>query len=129
MPNITTHSIVIGYITWIFGFMGAHRFYFGKPLTGTLWFFTFGLLGIGWLIDIFFIPSMAREADVRFRVGPIDYSVAWILLVFLGLFGVHRMYMGKWLTGLLYLVTFGLFGLGWLYDLWTLNRQIDERNR
>lgn len=129
MQKITTHSVLIGYITWIVGFMGAHRFYFGKPLTGTLWFFTFGLLGIGWLIDIFFIPSMAREADNRFRTGPIDYSVAWILLVFLGLFGVHRFYLGKWITGLIYLVTLGLFGLGWLYDLWTLNSQIDERNR
>lgn len=109
--------------------MGAHRFYFGKPLTGTLWFFTLGLLGIGWLIDIFFVPAMAREADFRFRTGPIDYSVGWILLVFLGIFGVHRMYLGKWITGIIYLFTFGLFGLGWLYDLWTLNSQIDERNR
>ena len=72
---------------------------------------------------------MAREADTRFRPGPIDYSVAWILLAFLGLFGVHRMYLGKWITGLIYLFTLGLFGLGWLYDLWTLNSQIDERNR
>lgn len=127
--KVSTHSVLIGYITWIMGFMGAHRFYFGKPLTGTLWFFTFGLLGIGWLIDIFFIPSMTREADTRFRPGPIDYSVAWILLAFLGLFGVHRMYLGKWITGLIYLFTLGLFGLGWLYDLWTLNGQIDERNR
>ena len=127
--KVSTHSVLIGYITWIMGFMGAHRFYFGKPLTGTLWFFTFGLLGIGWLIDIFLVPSMAREADMRFRPGPIDYSVAWILLAFLGLFGVHRMYLGKWITGLIYLFTLGLFGLGWLYDLWTLNSQIDERNR
>lgn len=124
-----THSILIGYITWILGFMGAHRFYFGKPLTGTLWFFTLGLLGIGWLIDIFLIPSMARAAESRFRTGAIDYSLAWILLVFLGVFGVHRMYLGKWLTGLLYLFTIGLFGLGLLYDLWTLNTQVDERNR
>lgn len=129
MQRIPTHSVLIGYITWIVGFMGAHRFYFGKPLTGTLWFFTLGLLGIGWLIDIFLIPSMAREAENRFRPGPIDYSVAWILLAFLGLLGVHRMYMGKWITGLIYLFTLGLFGLGWLYDLWTLNSQIDERNR
>ena len=28
----------------------------------------------------------------------------------------------------LYLLTLGLFGLGWLYDLWTLNDQIDEIN-
>lgn len=28
-----THSVVIGYIAWIFGFMGAHRFYYGKRVT------------------------------------------------------------------------------------------------
>ena len=43
----TTHSIVVGYLLWILGFLGAHRFYYGKPVTGTLWFFTLGLLGIG----------------------------------------------------------------------------------
>lgn len=125
----STHSLLIGYITWIFGFMGAHRFYFGKPLTGTLWFFTLGLLGIGWLIDLILIPGMEREAETRFQVGKLNYSIGWILLVFLGLFGVHRMYMDKWLTGILYLFTFGLFGFGWLYDLWTLNSQIDTVNR
>lgn len=125
----TTHSTFIGYVTWILGFMGAHRFYFGKPLTGTLWFFTFGLLFIGWIIDLFLIPRMSREADFRFHTGRIDYSLAWILLVFLGLLGIHRMYLGKWITGILYLLTFGLFGLGWLYDLWTLNSQVDEINR
>lgn len=124
-----THSILIGYVTWIFGFMGSHRFYFGKPITGTIWFFTLGLLGIGWLIDLFLIPSMANKADTRYSVGHINYSLGWVLLVFLGIFGIHRMYMGKWLTGFLYLFTFGLLGLGLLYDLWTLNRQIDERNR
>ena len=40
-----THSKAIGYLLWIFGFTGAHRFYYGKPVTGTIWFFTFGLLG------------------------------------------------------------------------------------
>ena len=123
-----THSKTIGYILWIFGFTGAHRFYYGKPVTGTLWFFTLGLLGIGWLIDLFLIPSMDRQADLRFRAGKVDYSVAWILLTFLGFFGVHRMYMGKWLTGILYLCTFGLLGVGYLYDYWTLNDQITVEN-
>jgi TM2 domain-containing membrane protein YozV len=59
----------------------------------------------------------------------VNYSVAWILLTFLGLFGVHRLYMGKWLTGILYLLTLGLFGLGYLYDYWTLNGQVDALNR
>ena len=124
-----THSKTIGYLLWIFGFTGSHRFYYGKPITGTIWFFTLGLLGIGWLIDLFLIPSMDRQADFRFQTGPINYSVAWILLTFLGLFGVHRMYMGKWLTGILYLLTAGLVGLGYLYDYWTLNGQVDQLNR
>lgn len=45
-----THSPIIGYALWIFGFLGAHRFYYGKPITGTLWFFTLGLLGLAGLL-------------------------------------------------------------------------------
>ena len=46
----------------------------------------------------------------------------------IGLFGIHRMYMGKWLTGLVYLCTGGLFLLGYIYDFWTLNDQISLIN-
>jgi TM2 domain-containing membrane protein YozV len=123
-----THSKVIGYLLWIFGFLGAHRFYYGKPVTGTIWFFTLGLLGIGWLIDLFLIPSMDREADLRYHAGPVNYSIAWILLTLLGFLGLHRLYMRKWITGIIYLFTVGLFGLGVLYDFWTLNNQITLYN-
>lgn len=72
---------------------------------------------------------MDEEADNRFTAGKIDYNLAWILLGFLGLFGVHRFYMGKIFTGIIYFFTGGLFTIGWLYDLWTLNQQIDEVNK
>jgi TM2 domain-containing membrane protein YozV len=123
-----THSTLIGYLLWIFGFLGSHRFYYGKPITGTIWFFTLGLFFVGWIIDLFLIPSMDREADLRFQPGPVDYTVAWILLTFLGVFGVHRMYQGKWITGLIYLCTGGLFFVGILYDFWTLNSQVSMQN-
>lgn len=119
-----THSLIIGYVAWLFGFIGAHRFYYGRPISGTVYFFTLGLFFIGWIVDLFLIPGMDREADIRFIPGPIDYNIAWLLLVFLGLFGVHRLYMGKIWTGILYLLTFGLFGVGYIYDFWTLNDQI-----
>lgn len=119
-----THSMPIGYILWLFGFTGSHRFYFGRPISGTIYFFTLGLLLIGWIIDLFLIPAMDREADLRFRAGPVDYTVAWILLTFLGLLGFHRFYMGKWVTGVIYLFTGGLVGVGIIYDFWTLNDQI-----
>ena len=124
----STHTPVIGYLLWLFGFTGAHRFYYGRPISGTIYFFTLGLFLIGWLVDLLLIPGMDKEADQRFSSGPIDYNTAWILLTFLGLFGVHRMYMDKWLTGLLYLVTGGLFGVGYIYDYWTLNDQLSELN-
>ncbi len=128
-PTNDTHSVLVGYILWIFGFTGSHRSYYGKPVTGTIWFFTGGLLLIGWIIDLFFIPGMAGLADLRYQAGDLDYTVAWILLTFLGIFGIHRFYMGKWITGILYLLTGGLLGLGLLYDLWTLNGQVSEINQ
>ena len=131
MQSQNSHSIIVGYLAWIFGFIGAHRFYYGKPITGTIWFFTLGLFFVGWVVDFFLIPQMDKEADQRYMDidGESEYSIAWILLFFLGIFGVHRMYLGKWISGLIYLCTLGLFGLGILYDLWTLNDQIDQKNR
>lgn len=126
--NQDGHSVFIGYILWIFGFTGSHRFYFGRPISGAIYFLTAGLLGIGWLIDVFLIPSMDRDADIKYRSGDIDLNLTWILLTFLGVFGVHRMYMGKWISGVLYALTGGFLLLGVLYDFWTLNEQITELN-
>ena len=50
------------------------------------------------------------------------------MLTFLGVLGIHHFYMGKILWGIFYLLTGGLFGFGILYDFWTLNEQISERN-
>lgn len=129
MNNRTsTHSIPLGYILWIFGFIGAHRFYYGKTMTGILYFFTLGLLGIGWIIDFFKIPSMERESNRRYAPGRYDYSIAWVLLTFLGFFGVHRFYLGKWFTGVIWLLTGGFFLLGYLYDYLNLNEIVSEQN-
>ncbi|NRA64869.1 MAG: TM2 domain-containing protein [Pseudobacteriovorax sp.] len=124
-----THNLLIGYILLIFGFTGSHRFYYGRQITGTIYFFTLGLFFIGWIADIFLMPRLDRTADITYIKGPYDYNLFWVLLTFLGLLGVHRMMMGKWGTGLLYLISGGIFGLGYIYDFFTLNEQIDELNR
>ena len=46
----------------------------------------------------------------------------------MGIFGIHRFYMGKWLSGALYLLSGGVFLIGIVYDFWTLNDQISEEN-
>ncbi len=124
-----SHKVPLGYLFWIFGFIGAHRFYYGKKITGAIWFCTFGLLGIGWLVDFFLIPSMDRKADLKFRSGKYSYTLSWIFLTFLGVFGVHRFYLGKWVSGLLYAFTGGLLGVGVLYDFFNLNEIVDQCNR
>ena len=72
---------------------------------------------------------MDREADFRYESGSKNYDLAWVLLTFFGLFGLHRFYMEKWFTGILYLFTGGLLGLGYIYDYWTLNEQVDYLHR
>lgn len=54
--------------------------------------------------------------------------LTWILLTLLGIFGIHRFYMGKWLTGFVYLIPGGVAGPGVLYDFWTLNHPITREN-
>ena len=124
----STHSVFMGYLLWIFGFIGAYRFYYGKQVSGVIWFFTLGLFFVGWIIDLLLIPAMSREADRRFIPGPVDYDLTWILLTFLGWLGIHRLYMGKWFTGIVYMFTAGLFGLGILWDFLTLNEQLSDVN-
>lgn len=123
-----THFLIVGYALWLFGFTGSHRFYYGKPITGTIWFFTLGLFFVGWVIDLILIPRMQAQAEMQSVPGPVNHTVAWLLLTFLGFFGVHRFYMGKWITGLLYAATGGLFMVGYFYDMLTLNELVDQAN-
>lgn len=47
---------------------------------------------------------------------PKNKWTAFFLCLFLGCFGAHKFYEGKAGMGILYLLTFGLFGFGWLID-------------
>lgn len=60
---------------------------------------------------------------------PKSISTAYVLLGLLGIVGAHRFYTGRVGTGVLYLLTLGLLGIGVLVDLFTLAQKVDETNR
>ncbi|MEN9223966.1 MAG: TM2 domain-containing protein [Thermostichus sp. HHBFW_bins_43] len=68
MSPASSKSIGAAYALWglgLFGACGIHRLYVGKTGTGILWLLTFGLLGIGQLIDLFLIPGMVEDYNFK----------------------------------------------------------------
>lgn len=72
----------ISYMLNVLGFLGftggLHRLYNGKVATGLLWMFTLGLFGFGQLVDLFLIPNMVeeREMKLRLKAGLSPFGVA-----------------------------------------------------
>ncbi|MBU1307357.1 MAG: TM2 domain-containing protein [Alphaproteobacteria bacterium] len=82
--DIEKKSLVAAYVLWFFlGYVGAHRFYLGRPLSGfvmlalsavtlLLSFVSFGILGflwfvvgLWWLVDALLIPGLAADRNSR----------------------------------------------------------------
>ncbi|MEM9489967.1 MAG: TM2 domain-containing protein [Myxococcota bacterium] len=47
------------------GVCGLHRFYLGRPVSGLIWLFTFGLFGAGQLVDLLLLPGMVRAENQK----------------------------------------------------------------
>jgi TM2 domain-containing membrane protein YozV len=66
----TQERLLVSYIlsaAWFVGLGGLHRLYNGKIGTGILWLLTGGVLGIGQFVDLFIIPNMVDEQQMRLR--------------------------------------------------------------
>ncbi len=82
--DIEKKSLLVAYLLWAFlGYVGAHRFYLGRPVSGLimlmlsgvvlmLTLISFGLLsflwavvGLWWLIDALLIPGIAAGSNSR----------------------------------------------------------------
>lgn len=59
------------------------------------------------------IQNYGYESDVSVK----SRLIALLLCIFLGTFGIHRFYVGKIGTGILWLFTCGCFGIGYIVDL------------
>lgn len=63
-------STPIAYLLWFFfGLLGIHRFYLGRPISGVIYLLTGGVFLIGWIIDLFLIPSMVRMENLEWKVS------------------------------------------------------------
>jgi TM2 domain-containing membrane protein YozV len=67
-------------------------------------------------------PSLPVGAELKSK------KLAYLLWFFLGWLGIHRFYCRKWVSGVLWLISFGLFGVGWGIDMIFTSEMVDEVN-
>lgn len=63
------------------------------------------------------LPAVYVEVDNLYGYSKHNRLLALILCLFFGLAGFHRFYVGKIGTGIVWLLSGGLLGIGWIMDL------------
>lgn len=98
-PRVSPKSVLEAYMLAVpFGLLGFHHFYLRRPGFGILYFFTFGLLGVGVLVDWFRLPCLVNDANRRLQnpdlPGNDDKRLddAYLLWFVFGLFGKSFFY-------------------------------------
>ena len=85
-------TLIEAYLLWlVLGMVGGHHFYLRRPAYGLAYSFTLGLLGFGWLMDMFRMPSLVRDSNLKgnnpkiaHHKSTMDAYVLWFPLGLLG---------------------------------------------
>ena len=107
------------------GIFGAYHYYLGNVKLGLIYTFTFGIFGIGWIVDLFRMPKLVRKAGLDKKSVGTAYIMAFPPF---GLFGAYHYYLGNYGLGILYTCTLGIFGIGWIVDLFRMKGLVEAAN-
>lgn len=73
------------------------------------------------VVNNYYCPQGGQQARAGSpkapAASPKSRTVALVLCLLLGCFGAHRFYAGRYGLGILFLLSFGVFGFGWLVDI------------
>ena len=72
-------------------------------------------------------PPAEQTPDTGDRYSNGVGFALWCCL-FVGAAGIHRFYLGMYATGIIWLLTFGLFGIGQFFDLFRMKRLVRTAN-
>ena len=75
------------------------------------------------------VPAIRESTELVLPQRSILTAYALLVPALFGLSGLHRLYLGRWLSGLIWLVTGGFCGIGSLIDMIMLPRMVDDANR
>lgn len=68
LVNRDDDRVTMSYFLWLlglFGLSGLHRLYNGKIGSGLFWFCTWGVFGVGQMVDLFLVPNMTEEYHLK----------------------------------------------------------------
>jgi TM2 domain-containing membrane protein YozV len=67
VPQVQTNTAYILWLLCTVGICGGHRLYSGRIASGLIYLFTFGVFGLGQLVDLIFIPGMVEKRNIYLR--------------------------------------------------------------
>ena len=115
---------------------GFHHYYLKRPFWGLAYTFTFGFLGIGWLVDGCRLSGLVKSTNTYIETSTykqlmkkkMDAHIIH-LFPFIGVFGFQHYYLDRHIIALFYSLSLGNFGVGWIVDFFRLSDLVNEYNK